>query len=129
MSPQNQHMSSSERPFRAVIVGGGPVGLCLAHTLSLAGIDHVLLERRDTVIEKSGFGLALWPHGVRILDQLGLLEEGRGMQLTMHDKYNHRADGSKVSHSSLYDSIEQKYVPLRRDEKESVPESGWRSLC
>jgi 2-polyprenyl-6-methoxyphenol hydroxylase-like FAD-dependent oxidoreductase len=56
-------MSSTEaRQFRAVIIGGGPVGLCLAHTLSLAGIDYVLLERRGKVVEESGFGLALWPH-------------------------------------------------------------------
>jgi 2-polyprenyl-6-methoxyphenol hydroxylase-like FAD-dependent oxidoreductase len=79
-------MSSTEaRQFHAVIIGGGPVGLCLAHALSLAGIDYVLLERRDKVVEESGFGLALWPHSVRILDQLGLLEEGQKMSLTMKD--------------------------------------------
>jgi 2-polyprenyl-6-methoxyphenol hydroxylase-like FAD-dependent oxidoreductase len=99
---------SSAHQFRVVIVGGGPVGLCLAHALSHAGIEYVLLERRDSVVEESGFGIALWPHGVRILDQLGLLEEAREMYLPMSGKYNYWPDGSEISHNNLYDVIEQK---------------------
>ncbi|KAH6884576.1 FAD binding domain-containing protein [Thelonectria olida] len=102
-------MSTFEGKFRAVIVGGGPVGLCLAHSLSLAGIDYILLESRDEVVEKTGLGLALWPHGVRILDQLGLLEEGRKVYLPMNDKYNHRPDGSEINHSDLYTEIEKNH--------------------
>ncbi len=102
------NISSSERPFRAVIIGGGPVGLCLAHALELAGIDYVLLERKEAVVEESGFGLALWPHGVRVLDQIGLLEEGTDMQLPMKDKYNLWPDGSEITHSDLYDDIQRK---------------------
>ena len=101
-------MLSPEPQFRAVIVGGGPVGLCLAHALSLAGINYVLLERRHTIVEESGFGLALWPHGVRVLDQLGLLEEAHGMCLPMKDKYNIRPDGSEIGHNNLYKTIEEK---------------------
>lgn len=93
--------------FRAIIVGGGPVGLCLARAFSLAKIDYVLLERRDTVVEESGFSLALWPHGVRILDQLGLLEEGQKIRLPMKDKFNTRPDGSEISNTNLYERIEQ----------------------
>lgn len=100
--------SPQPRQFPAVIIGGGPVGLCLAHALSLAGIDYVLLERRDTVVEESGFGLALWPYGVRILDQLDLLEEGRQMSLLMKDKYNLGPDGSEISHNNLFETIEEK---------------------
>ncbi|CAK7201566.1 hypothetical protein SEUCBS139899_004272 [Sporothrix eucalyptigena] len=104
-------MAETSNPnFRAIIVGGGPVGLCLAHAFTLAGIDYVLLERRETPVEPSGFGLALWPHGVRILDQLGLLEEGREMCLLMKDKYNLWPDGSEIGHSSLYEKIEQNRV-------------------
>jgi 2-polyprenyl-6-methoxyphenol hydroxylase-like FAD-dependent oxidoreductase len=68
----------------------------------------VLLEQRDTVIEESGFGLALWPHGVRVLDQLGLLDEGHEMCLLMKDKYNLWPDGSEIGHNNLYEAIEQK---------------------
>lgn len=96
--------------FRAIIVGGGPVGLCLAHAFTLVKIDYVLLERRDTVVEESGFTLALWPHGVRILDQLGLLEEGQKIRLPMKDKYNIRPDGSEISFTNLYERIEEQWV-------------------
>lgn len=92
-----------------MIVGGGPVGLCLAHSLSLAGIDYILLESRSTVVEKTGLGLALWPHGVRILDQIGLLEEGRKVYLPVKDKYNHWPDGSEINHSDLYQEIEKNH--------------------
>lgn len=94
--------------FRAVIVGGGPVGLCLANAFTRVGIDYVLLEKRDDVVELSGFGLGMWPHSVRILDQLGLLEEGYKICLLMKDKYNIRPDGSEICHSNLYEEIGRK---------------------
>ncbi|KAH7123128.1 FAD binding domain-containing protein [Dactylonectria macrodidyma] len=102
-------MSTSEGKFRVVIVGGGPVGLCLAHCLTLAGIDYVLLEGRDSVVEETGLGLALWPQCVRILDQLGLLEEARESYLPVYDKYNHWPDGSEITHNELYRDIERNH--------------------
>ncbi|KAH8900827.1 FAD/NAD(P)-binding domain-containing protein [Thozetella sp. PMI_491] len=60
--------------FKAIIVGGGPVGMVVAHALTLAGIDFILVEKRDHVSTWTGAGLTMWPHGERILDQLGLLE-------------------------------------------------------
>ncbi|KAH7129586.1 hypothetical protein B0J13DRAFT_509994 [Dactylonectria estremocensis] len=102
-------MSTSERKFRVVVVGGGPAGLCLAHSLTLAGIDYVLLEGRDAVVEDTGLGLALWPHCVRILDQFGLLEEARESYLPVYDKYNHRSDGSEITHTELNREIEKSH--------------------
>ncbi|OAA56719.1 Monooxygenase, FAD-binding protein [Niveomyces insectorum RCEF 264] len=103
-------MADTANPgFRAVIVGGGPVGLCLAHAFTLVGIDYVLLERRETAVEPAGFSVALWPHGVRILDQLGLLEEGRKVYLPMKDKYNQWPDGSKMGYNTLYEEIERSH--------------------
>jgi 2-polyprenyl-6-methoxyphenol hydroxylase-like FAD-dependent oxidoreductase len=60
------------------------------------------------IVEKSGLGLALWPHCVRILDQIGLLEEARKVYLPMKDKYNYWPDGSEMAHSDLYSDIERK---------------------
>lgn len=61
-------------PFKAIIIGAGPVGLCAAHALGLAGIDFVVLERRDTVAKDVGASLVLSPSGLRVMQQFGLLE-------------------------------------------------------
>ncbi|OBS25088.1 hypothetical protein FPOA_05623 [Fusarium poae] len=58
--------------FKAIVVGGGPVGLSAAHALSRANIDFVLLERRSSPVIDAGSNLVLNPMGIRALDQLGL---------------------------------------------------------
>jgi 2-polyprenyl-6-methoxyphenol hydroxylase-like FAD-dependent oxidoreductase len=60
--------------FRAIIVGGGLVGLTAAHILSKAGIDFIILEKHDTPLSMYGSTLALWPQTLRIFGQLGLLD-------------------------------------------------------
>lgn len=94
--------------FRAIIVGGGPAGLAMAHALALAGIDYVLLERRRAVVEPDGASIALWPHGVRILDQFGLLEEARRLYEPIRSKFNLRPDGSLRERNEMFKAIETK---------------------
>lgn len=60
--------------FRAVIAGGGLIGLTAAHVFSKVGIDFVVLEKHDTVFTSQGTELAVWPQTMRLFDQLGLLE-------------------------------------------------------
>ncbi|KAI1763327.1 putative monooxygenase [Hypoxylon sp. FL1150] len=62
------------RPFRAIIVSGGMVGLTAAHIFSQAGINFLILEKHDSPLCRYGAGLAMWPQTIRVLDQLGLLE-------------------------------------------------------
>ncbi|PWY86589.1 FAD/NAD(P)-binding domain-containing protein [Aspergillus sclerotioniger CBS 115572] len=64
----------SPTPFKVIVVGGGPVGLTAAHALSHAGIDFVVLERRDSVVLDQGASLVLGPPTLRVLHQLGLLD-------------------------------------------------------
>lgn len=59
--------------FKVIVVGGGPVGLTAAHALTLAGIDHVVLEGRDTMFVDSGASLVLGPASMRVMHQFGLL--------------------------------------------------------
>lgn len=60
--------------FRAVIVGGGLVGLTAAHIFSQVGIDFVVLEKHNDISIYRGTDLAVWPQTLRLFDQLGLLE-------------------------------------------------------
>ncbi|KAI5465253.1 hypothetical protein BGZ63DRAFT_460059 [Mariannaea sp. PMI_226] len=58
--------------FRAIVVGGGPVGLTAAHALSRAGIDFLMLERRPNIVVDAGSNLVLLPMALRTLYQIGL---------------------------------------------------------
>ncbi|KAK7914000.1 6-hydroxynicotinate 3-monooxygenase [Apiospora marii] len=65
---------AKKNKFKAIIIGGGPVGMYLAHALQTTGIDYVLCEKRDAIPPSTAFGLFLWPHGLRLLHQVGLLD-------------------------------------------------------
>ncbi len=61
--------------FKVIIVGGGPIGLLSALALRSAGIDFVILEKRQNIVADVGAGIALNPATLRIFHQLGLLEK------------------------------------------------------
>ncbi|KAK3402685.1 hypothetical protein B0T20DRAFT_5262 [Sordaria brevicollis] len=69
-------MTTAPHPFRAIIVGGGPVGLTAAHAFYRAGIDFVVLERQNEIAvpEARGAGIGVMPNTLRLMAQLGLLE-------------------------------------------------------
>jgi 2-polyprenyl-6-methoxyphenol hydroxylase-like FAD-dependent oxidoreductase len=100
--------SKNKAPFRVVIVGGGPVGLATAHCLDAAEIDYIVLERRKEIVEMSGAGLGLWPQSVRMLSQLGILEEAQKLSGPMKMSYQLNPDGSEISGCALYDMIEER---------------------
>lgn len=60
--------------FKVIVVGGGPVGLTAAHALSRAGIDFIVLERRESAIIDAGSNLVLKEEGLRALSQLNLFD-------------------------------------------------------
>ncbi|KAF2810454.1 FAD/NAD(P)-binding domain-containing protein [Mytilinidion resinicola] len=43
----------------------------MSHCLQRAGIDHVVLERRNTIVRPNGASINLWPQGLRLMEQLG----------------------------------------------------------
>ncbi|XXH00682.1 hypothetical protein Hte_007032 [Hypoxylon texense] len=61
-------------PFRVIVVGAGVAGLTASHCLQKAGIDHVVLERRNEVAPAEGASIAMYPQGSRILHQIGCLK-------------------------------------------------------
>lgn len=65
------------KPFKVIVVGGGIAGLAMSHALQLAKIDHVVLEAYGEVCSHVGASIGLWPNGIRVLDQVCLLEAVR----------------------------------------------------
>lgn len=63
------------RPCRVVIAGGGISGLTLALILERVGIDYVLLEAYSDIVAEAGTGLTVLPNGLRVLDQLGCMDD------------------------------------------------------
>lgn len=91
--------------FRAVIIGGGPVGLTIANGLDRAGLDFVVVERHPSIISESGAGIMLWPHSVRVFDQLGLLESCEGRYIPLHTRATQHLDGTPIRASSIFEML------------------------
>src|SRR5215470_1710205 len=57
-----------------VIAGGGPTGLMLAGELALAGVDVVIVERRDSQDLDGSRAGGLHSRTIEVLDQRGIAE-------------------------------------------------------
>ncbi|CZR66056.1 uncharacterized protein PAC_15957 [Phialocephala subalpina] len=76
MSPQVAVPNGGKQDrLRVIIVGGSIAGLTLAHSLHHSNVDFVVLEAGKEIAPQVGASIAIFPHGVRILDQLGLFED------------------------------------------------------
>ncbi|KAK3352450.1 hypothetical protein B0T25DRAFT_186068 [Lasiosphaeria hispida] len=99
----------SNPKFKVIVIGGGPVGLTAAHALSQAGIDYVVLENRLSVTTDVGASLVLWPHGLRVLAQLGLLKPLREISVGMCRTQSLTLDGEKYRDSHVLDVIKNNH--------------------
>ncbi|KAM0351779.1 hypothetical protein ACHAPU_002291 [Fusarium lateritium] len=68
-------MAIPKQHSRVIIAGGGIAGITLALMCERLGINYILLEARDSLKSDRGAGIGLQPNGLRILDQLGLVDE------------------------------------------------------
>lgn len=71
------------------IVGGGIAGLTLANYLEQAGISYLLWERGTEIVAQVGASVGIMPNGLRILDQLGIVDKVEKYQIE-HDRWEHR---------------------------------------
>jgi 2-polyprenyl-6-methoxyphenol hydroxylase-like FAD-dependent oxidoreductase len=94
--------------FKAIVVGGGPVGLTAAHALHLAGIDFVVLERRTTLIEDLGASLVLAPHNLRVMHQFGILDNmlAVGHEITRSKTFD--LDGNVLNETTAIYTLRKK---------------------
>ena len=103
-------MGSEGRNFKVVIVGGGIAGLSLAHALTLANINFVVLERRESVVEASGAGVGSWPHSIPFLKQIGVYEKLNATCTPLKYTYHLASDGSVITHSNAYEMHKKRSV-------------------
>ncbi|KAH8429233.1 FAD-dependent oxidoreductase [Aspergillus melleus] len=94
-------MGSAERPFRVIVVGGGVGGLTAAHTLHRAGIDYVVLEK-GLVAPPMGASIGIYPHGSRILEQIGCLADVEDECVTLGKSQNLLPDGRTIFSSDFF---------------------------
>ncbi|KAH1304729.1 hypothetical protein KXW98_001578 [Aspergillus fumigatus] len=84
---------TAKPPFKVIIVGGSIAGLTLAHCLSKAGIDYIVLEKRKHIAPQEGASIGILPHGGRILEQLGLFYLVEEQIEPLHTAHQYFPDG------------------------------------
>jgi len=94
--------------FRVIIVGGGPIGLTTALALSKAGIDFTVLEQRKTFGPNLGASIGFWPHGMRVLGQLGVLEKLQALGHEVRHVYIQDFDGYIFNDTSVFETVGKK---------------------
>lgn len=104
----NPDAQRPHKEFRVIVAGGGVTGLIASHMLTKAGIDHVVIERNTEPAPATGASIAIYPHGSRILEQLGLLGELQKLSSPMERLVHRRPDGSEVLENDYWGEIRKK---------------------
>ena len=102
-------MSIIEHPFRVIVVGASVAGLTASHCLHNAGIEHVVLERRSEIAPPEGASIAIYPHGARILHQLGCLEAVKKLCTPCDRWFSRRPDGKAIMNNGFFHHVKEKY--------------------
>ncbi|PHH60640.1 hypothetical protein CDD81_1391 [Ophiocordyceps australis] len=107
-------MTQADRPFRVIVAGAGVAGLVASNCLQKLGIDHVVLEKHSHVAPPIGAGISMWPHGMRILYQLGCLEQLEKVCVPINRFICANEAGRLVHDNALYTHVLENFYPFER---------------
>ncbi|KAF4953247.1 hypothetical protein FSARC_12441 [Fusarium sarcochroum] len=93
-------MAIPKQHYEVAITGGGIAGATLALMFEKLDITYVLLEGRDNLESDRGAGIGLQPNGLRILDQLGLIEDIEKATIPLTKWFSYDSEGKMMAISS-----------------------------
>jgi 2-polyprenyl-6-methoxyphenol hydroxylase-like FAD-dependent oxidoreductase len=94
--------------FLAIVVGAGVAGLVTSHILQKAKIPHVVLEKRSEVAPPQGASIAIYPHGARILYQLGIYEQVKQACEPCKWWYSRDPSGKVITQNGFFGHVRRK---------------------
>ncbi|KAL5084590.1 hypothetical protein Trisim1_011592 [Trichoderma cf. simile WF8] len=111
-------VDQAERPFRIIVVGGGVAGIVASNALQRLGVDHVVLEKYSDIAPPLGAGISMWPHGLRVLHQLGYLPAIQKASVPISRFCSRNPSGRLIHDNLLYTHVEKNhgigFYPLER---------------
>ncbi len=105
-------MSQPKQRYEVIISGGGIAGATLALMFEKLGITYFLLEARDTLKPERGAGIGLQPNGLRILDQLGLMDDIESATVPLDTWFSYDAEGNLMATSGFIGQFRDRFVPM-----------------
>ena len=89
-------------------MGAGIAGLLLAHLLTRANVDFVVLEAHDNIFCPNGGSFGIWPNGARILDQVDCWKDVEDACAPLTANHIRTPDGISFIESDFAARIAQK---------------------
>ncbi|KAF4546159.1 FAD binding domain containing protein [Lasiodiplodia theobromae] len=99
-------MADASTSFKVIIAGGSLVGLALALCFERAGIEYELFEKGE-LAPQLGASIGWHPHGVRILEQLGLRDDIEKIAVPLVDRLIFDENGRCIEKSKALWTISQ----------------------
>ncbi|PTB63038.1 FAD/NAD(P)-binding domain-containing protein [Trichoderma citrinoviride] len=95
--------------FKVIIAGGSVVGLTTAVALEKAGIDYVLLEKRE-IAPHLGASVSIHPHTQRVFEQLGIWPEIRASVVPLETRQHYDENGFLFEDSAILQEISKMFM-------------------
>lgn len=108
--------------MKLIVIGAGIAGLTLGLACQRAGME-VKIYDSARALETIGGGIFLWPHGLRFLDSLGLVDclQSSWMSVNAMTIRDHRGQAIfHEKHAELYSLLDGEILPIDRSQLQQL---------